>query len=110
MFYFCGSDLESKYSYTTVNLKDISQVAYPYNLQSIYTSADPAREDMKRDIGKVNILIETGGSAAWHTDSLGMNTIPGNGYRQMKPTKWKCRRSTGILSVIILPEKSFGSR
>lgn len=73
MFYFCGSDLESKYSYTTVNLKDISQVAYPYNLQSIYTSADPAREDMKRDIGKVNILIETGGSAAWHTDSLGMN-------------------------------------
>ena len=73
MFYFCGSDLESRYSYTTLNLTDISQVSYPYNLQSIYTSDEFSPEDMKRDIGKVNILIETGGAAAWHTASLGMD-------------------------------------
>ena len=73
MFYFCGSDLESKYSYTTLNLKDISQVSYPYNIQTIYTSDVFSPKDMKRDIGKVNILIETGGASAWHMDSLGMN-------------------------------------
>ena len=73
MFYFCGSDLESRYSYTTLNLTDISHVSYPYNLQSIYTSDEFSPEDMKRDIGKVNILIETGGASAWHTASLGMD-------------------------------------
>ena len=73
MFYFCGSDLESGYSYTTLNLADMSKITYPYNLQSIYTSDIVSPEDMKRDIGKVNILIETGGSSAWHTASLGMD-------------------------------------
>ncbi len=73
MFYFCGSDLESKYSYTTFNLEEISKVSYPYNLQTIYTADTFSAEDMIRDIGSVNILIETGGSAAWHADSLGMN-------------------------------------
>ena len=73
MFYFCGSDLESKYSYTSFNLKEISQVKYPYDFKPLYTADSFTMEDTIRDIGKVNILIETGGSSAWHADSLGMN-------------------------------------
>ena len=29
MFYFCGSDLESKHAYATGNLQEISEIRYP---------------------------------------------------------------------------------
>ena len=31
LFYFCGSDLESNYSYATGNLNEISSITYPVN-------------------------------------------------------------------------------
>ena len=34
MFYLCGSDLESKYSYATGNLGEIAECWYPENLLS----------------------------------------------------------------------------
>ena len=69
MFYFCGSDLESKYGYASGNLLEISRVIYPdsYRTQiANYYELDPATMDITMP-GKVNVLIETGGSKAWHT-------------------------------------------
>ena len=65
MFYFCGSDLESSFSYATGNLEEITNIVYPDS---------PARETGgPTQPGSVNILIETGGSRRWHAQSLGMN-------------------------------------
>ena len=61
LFYFCGSDLESKYSYASDDLKEIGSVVFPYD----YSTMDSF--GAMRDVGKVNVLIETGGSKAWHT-------------------------------------------
>ncbi len=69
MFYFCGSDLESKYGYATQNLADISAVHYPDSwlpLMAKYYDLDP--ESMEITVpGKVNVLLETGGCQRWHT-------------------------------------------
>ena len=56
LFYFCGSDLESKYGYASDDLKEISSVMFPYDYSTWENFA------AMRDVGKVNILIETGGS------------------------------------------------
>ena len=61
LFYFCGSDLESKYGYASDDLKEIKEISFPYD----YSNWD--NFGAMRDIGKVNVLIETGGSQAWHT-------------------------------------------
>ena len=61
LFYFCGSDLESKYGYASDDLKEISSVMFPYDYSTWENFA------AMRDVGKVNILIETGGSREWHT-------------------------------------------
>lgn len=76
MFYLCGSDLESKNGFASENLKEIYSVTYPDSLTFIY-SPDPEEEMRKAKEatgpGKVNVLIETGGSKAWHMETLGMN-------------------------------------
>ena len=61
LFYFCGSDLESRYGYASDDLKEISDVMFPYDY-SVWENFGAMR-----DIGKINVLIETGGSRAWHT-------------------------------------------
>ena len=61
LFYFCGSDLESRYGYASDDLKEISDVMFPYDY-SVWENFGAMR-----DVGKVNVLIETGGSRAWHT-------------------------------------------
>ncbi len=73
MFYFCGSDLESKYAYASGNLKEIAEIRYPYNLTFLYTA--DKREDGSLILlqDKVNILVETGGCSAWHAQDLGMD-------------------------------------
>ena len=73
LVYFCGSDLESKYAYATSNLAEIGAVSYPFDYRSFYSEEDSTIAAMMRDIGKVNILIETGGSRKWHAQSLGMD-------------------------------------
>ncbi|MGX8706678.1 MAG: clostripain-related cysteine peptidase, partial [bacterium] len=71
MFYFCGSDLESNFSYATGNLDEITSVYYPDDFLSSGVLA--RKTGMPTQSGGVNILIETGGSRRWHAQSLGMN-------------------------------------
>ena len=66
MFYFCGADLESKYSYASGDLNDIWLVSYPDNYLPLLLGADP---DSFTRPGKVNVLIETGGSREWHAEA-----------------------------------------
>lgn len=78
LFYLCGSDLESKYGYATSNLEEIAQVSY---LDNLYESSLKARglavnEDSLKSVGRVNVLIETGGSLEWHAQALGMDIDP----------------------------------
>ncbi len=75
LFYFCGSDLESENGYATGNLEEIQTVTYPDSYFSFYVSQygvelDP---DSIAKPGKVNILIETGGSSAWHAQDIGLD-------------------------------------
>lgn len=67
MFYLCGANLESKYGFATNTLEEIQQVSYPYNMIPIYTAETVSISDMMRDVGKVNILVETGGAKKWNT-------------------------------------------
>ncbi len=75
MFYMCGSDLESKYSYATGNLEEISKCVRPYadsiRLAAMY--GYEVTEDMLPKPGKVNVVIETGGCKAWHAKRLGLD-------------------------------------
>ena len=68
LFYFCGSDLESKYGYASENLKDINAV---YSLSGLLQQQEAGR-------GGVNILVETGGSKEWKTEeAVGMKVDAG---------------------------------
>ena len=79
LFYFCGSDLESKYGYATGNLEEITLTYHPDNFAALSLERQGLTpdEDLYKQPGKVNVLIETGGSVAWHTEdedvALGMN-------------------------------------
>ncbi len=79
MFYFCGSDLESKYGYATGNLEEISQVMYPddFNMAASDYRAMPSDSEAQPQPGKVNLLLETGGSKEWHARELGMEVDAG---------------------------------
>ena len=75
--YFCGSDLESKYSYATGNLEEIRRVSYPETILSGLTKDDGTEAFELTEPGKVNILIETGGAREWHADKLGLDIDAG---------------------------------
>lgn len=72
LFYLCGSDLESKYSYASKSLKDISSVGFPYNMLPIFEQGYASRAEMMRPVGRVNVLFQTGGASHWHTEELGI--------------------------------------
>ena len=75
MIYMCGSDLESKYSYASGNLEEISSCKRPFSdtRQLAIMNGEEVTEDMLPRIGDVNVIIETGGCKAWHTQRLGMD-------------------------------------
>ena len=75
MIYMCGSDLESKYSYASGNLEEISRCKRPFSdtRQLAIMNGEEVTEDMLPRIGDVNVIIETGGCKAWHTQRLGMD-------------------------------------
>lgn len=78
LFYFCGSDLESKYSYASENLKEINQVEplddYLSFFIQLYDENNTEFPSVSlRRPEEINILVETGGSARWHAQDLGMD-------------------------------------
>ena len=75
MFYMCGSNLESKYSYATGNLEEIARCRppYEYSIQLAKLYGYEVTRDMLPDPGKVNVTIETGGCKEWHAQGLGMD-------------------------------------
>lgn len=86
MFYFCGSDLESRYGYATENLKEIGNVRYPDSLMPFFSvkEGEPlVFPDADTLTTKVNVLIETGGSSEWHTD------LSGNEIRTDALQRWR---------------------
>ena len=75
MFYFCGSDLESKYSYASENIMEIKGVHYPDSLLPVYGMVDILGDDFdwpkSQNIqNRVNILMETGGSKKWNLELM----------------------------------------
>ena len=78
MFYFCGSDLESKYGYASTNLEEIGKTYSVENFFANFARSDGAMVDigMLEKQGRVNILIETGGSKEWHAQDAGMDINP----------------------------------
>ena len=80
LFYMCGSDLESKYGYASSYLLDIANTNYPDSWMPSMAQQyglDPQTLQITRP-GKVNVLIETGGSKVWYTRDEGMylNQMP----------------------------------
>ena len=75
MFYLCGSNLESKYSYATGNLEEINtcRIPYEYTIQLAEIYGYEVTRDMLPDPGKVNLTIQTGGCKEWHAQSLGLD-------------------------------------
>ncbi|MBQ8110739.1 MAG: hypothetical protein IJ124_11325 [Clostridia bacterium] len=67
MFYLCGSDLESKYGYASDYLDDIGMTNYPNSWLLAVAKEyglDPETMQITRP-GKVNVLLQTGGSKSW---------------------------------------------
>ncbi|MCR5297579.1 MAG: hypothetical protein K6E17_09225 [Clostridiales bacterium] len=75
MFYFCGSDLESKYGYASESLEEIWQVFFPDSLLPLYGMENLVNPDTDwnqyASKSRVNVLAETGGSSRWHTAKMG---------------------------------------
>ncbi len=77
LFYICGSDLESKYSYATGNLTEISHVEEPVNIiPDIIMDYEEKSGILFERPGGVNVLVETGGAEQWHAQELGMHIRP----------------------------------
>ena len=77
LFYFCGSDLESKYSYATSNIEEIMHIyspeSYMLSMMKIY-GTEEAQMVIHRP-GKVNILMETGGCTRWHREEISADAL-----------------------------------
>ena len=69
MFYFCGSDLESRYSYASGNITEITQCLTYDSVGGLLSGRQTGRNGST----DVNVVMETGGSSQWHTESLGMD-------------------------------------
>ena len=78
MVYFCGSDLESRYSYASENIKEMTELYYPSSILPLLIESGDIEldEDLLRKPGKVNLLLQTGGSLEWHTPELLMDVDP----------------------------------
>ena len=75
LFYFCGSDLESRYGFASGNLEEILQVNYPDLYLNFYGIESSSSQDSSAPSTSpaVNVLIQTGGSKTWHTQELEMD-------------------------------------
>ena len=74
MIYLCGSDLESANSLASYNLKEIASTCLPDELVGN---------------NRVNVLIETGGSKAWHAkEGLGLDIAVNRLQRYSYDPEW----------------------
>ena len=67
MFYLCGADLESKYGYATGNLEEIAQCEHHTSIlgEIAREYGDSVDDADVHQPGRVNVLIQTGGSLTW---------------------------------------------
>ena len=73
MFYFCGSDLESKNGFATENLEAIQKCLTHDQL----THLIGRRNREEETVGRVNVVVETGGCKEWHAQRIGMDVDAG---------------------------------
>ena len=75
LFYVCGSDLETKYSCATENLKEMAGCEKPVNnILSIVEQYGGTEKQLAIAMpGQVNVLIMTGGTKTWHAGELGID-------------------------------------
>jgi len=73
LFYVCGSNLESAYSYATENLVEISQCKNPYEEEERQTQLQQGKDGAVSAAPRVKVLLQTGGCTAWHAEELGMD-------------------------------------
>ena len=86
MFYLCGSDLESKYSYGLTNIEDILG-CYPFF--NFYETSPEETDRFADHELDVNIVFETGGCKEWHGD-LGIDSQSLQRWRyEVDPGGWK---------------------
>ena len=72
MCYFCGSDLESGNGLATANLREFILATPPQYIDADDNDPQPIDWDALETSGAVNTLIQTGGSAEWHSrEALG---------------------------------------
>ncbi len=90
LLYFCGSDLESKYSYASGNLKEVLNLTYPQSVFEVfaddYAGAGINPDDYEAP-GTVNILLETGGCKEWHTEDMAID------INSLQRWQFRCRTS-----------------
>ena len=77
MFYLCGSDLESRHGLASGNLEEILE-CYPYSTLGSVFAEYPENASIEERLAdmRVNVVVETGGSRAWHAAELGMEVDP----------------------------------
>ena len=69
LFYFCGTDLESKHGLATSSLEDMTK-ATPLELYDVPDAhIDPIQWDQIEASGKINVVIETGGCSHWRNSN-----------------------------------------
>ena len=74
LFYFCGSDLESKYGYASDNLEEFFWTVSPINFASQIVQESNLQTLVQPFVpGKVNVLVQTGGAKEWHAQKLGLD-------------------------------------
>jgi len=84
LLYVCGSDLESTYGYATENLRDMGKLVYPASALSVFYAINGIEKDFQsmQPQGKVNVLIQTGGSKSW-------GKVPGMEIRADAIQRWQ---------------------
>ena len=87
MFYFCGSDLESRHGFASENIKEISSCMTYDAVGSYFSGAQAGGLGMDA----VNVVMETGGAEKWHADNLGMDV------RTDVLQRWHFRPSTELV-------------
>ena len=71
LLYLCGSDLESKHGFASAALEEMLQVEWAYSIPTIQKLWGEATEDdAPHSPGRVEVLIETGGSSKWHSSAI----------------------------------------